>query len=110
MVDIYNMKSPVRWTIFLLLTGIFVSLVGFVYVSISAIGIQLDPLAASIIGGVVAGVILILFDIIVIQGVEYEDSRREKREKDKVIEAMCSSGVREVIREEVKKALKEEKA
>jgi hypothetical protein len=107
MVDIYNMKSPVRWTLFLILTGIVVFSVGFGYTTISAFGVRLDPLIASIIGGIISGVILIIFDIIVIQGVEYEDSRREEMVKKKTIEAMCNSRVREMIKEEIKKASEE---
>ena len=107
MVDIYNMKSPVRWTFFLILTVIVVFLVGFGYTILSAFGIKLEPLIASIIGGIISGVILIIFDIIVIQGVEHEDSRREEMVKKKTIEAMCNSRVREMIREEVKKVSEE---
>ena len=91
MANIHNIWNHTRWKVFGIMLIKFICIVGFVslfvYRILSLLDIQFDPILssviASIIGGLISGCILIIFDIVVIQGFEYEDI-----EKDRKIEYM----------------------
>ena len=109
MINFQMLKSPVRWIIFLLIVGMIITIILAMDLALSHLNIQVSRLQISIIAGVISGVILIFFDIIVFQGLEYEEGQKEQRMMLRMTEVMCSEPVRHVIREEVKKILDEEK-
>lgn len=107
MVDFQMMKSPVRWTLFLIFVVMIVTIILGINYTLIFLNIHLSSLIISIVAGLFSGLILIIFDFIVIQGLEYEENERERRMKTIVEDAMHSPEVRCVIGEEIRKVLNE---
>ena len=109
MVNFQMVKSPFRWFIFILVVCLIAVIIAGIDYTLNQLNIQVSSLIISIVAGLFSGVILIVFDIIVFQGLEYEENQKERRMILRVGEVMRSEEVRCVIREEVKKVLDEEK-
>ena len=105
MVDIQAMKYPNRWILFLLVTGMIITIAGLI--SYSLINYH-NNLTISITGGIISGAILIAFDIIVIQGLEWEDNKKEERLKTIFKDSIKGYEFRQVLRKEINDALNED--
>lgn len=100
---IVRLKIPAVWGIFLLV--VFFLIVPIVY-AISII-FRLDPsaLGIAVLGGIISGIILVIFDIIFVRGLEAEEIENIERMKIVVQDAINSREVRQVIKEETEKAI-----
>lgn len=109
MVNFQMVKSPVRWSLFILVVCLIAVIIAGIDYTLNQLNIQVSSLIISIVAGLFSGAILIVFDIIVFQGFEYEDTKKEERIKEIVdnviVSAIYNPEIRNVLREEIKRAL-----
>lgn len=111
MVDFREMWSSGRWFFFILIVGLVTILVLGINFFLSVAEIKVSNLLVSFCAGIISGVLLIVFDIVVLQGLGSEDTRKEDRMEEivetVVMRSMHSQEFRNVIRKEIKEAFKE---
>lgn len=101
---IERLKNPAVWGLFLLIVFFFL-VITYVFILAFAhfFSHDISALGVAIVGGIISGGILVIFDIIFGKGLAQEENENEKRMKIVVQKAVTSDEVRQMIREEIKR-------